>query len=468
VNILEFLDTPELMGDTFTGPSWEGWRAIFSGAFAVPMDEDRTKLFKALSGGRNPPSERVRELWIVGGRRIGKTQNAGAMAVYLATVAAELEGLNEKLSRGERGIVALIAVDRSQASIAMCYIRALVNDSPTLSSMVTSQSKTSVEFSNNTAIVVFTNSFRGVRGRTLIAAVFDECAFFRSDQSANPDTELYRAAQPGLATTGGLMCGISSPYAKRGLLYDKYRKHYGRDGDVLVIQASTEQLNPAIDRRVIEEALKDDPEAAQSEWLGLFRQDLEAFVGRETIEALVRPSPLELPFNREHRYFAFTDPTGGGADEFGLAIAHLEGDLAVIDLVRGLKGIPAAIVAEYAPILKAYGIYQVHGDHYAGSWPADEFRRHGISYIRADKPKSDQYKDCLPMLNSGRVQLPPDEKLILQLANLERRTHRSGKDSIDHPVGGHDDRANVVAGVMARVAQRKINVKPVFARISSI
>jgi hypothetical protein len=44
--------------------------------------------------------------------------------------------------------------------------------------------------------------------------------------------------------------GISSPYRKSGLLYKKFEKHYGREGDVLVIKAPTRalkrrQLKPA-------------------------------------------------------------------------------------------------------------------------------------------------------------------------------------------------------------------------------
>ncbi|UYO37700.1 hypothetical protein KQX62_13175 [Rhodopseudomonas palustris] len=38
-------------------------------------------------------------------------------------------------------------------------------------------------------------------------------------------------------------------------------------------------------------------------------------------------------------------------------------------------------------------------------------------------------------------------RLISQLAALERKTSRRGKDTIDHPPAGHDDVANVVAGV---------------------
>ena len=42
--------------------------------------------------------------------------------------------------------------------------------------------------------------------------------------------------------------------------------------------------------------------------------------------------------------------------------------------------------------------------------------------------------------------LPRSDRLVQQLATLERRTARGGKDSIDHPPGGHDDIANAIAG----------------------
>ena len=47
------------------------------------------------------------------------------------------------------------------------------------------------------------------------------------------------------------------------------------------------------------------------------------------------------------------------------------------------------------------------------------------------------------------------EKLIDQIAGLERRTRSGGKDIIDHPPGGKDDLANVVAGVAVGVSKPK-------------
>ena len=49
-------------------------------------------------------------------------------------------------------------------------------------------------------------------------------------------------------------------------------------------------------------------------------------------------------------------------------------------------------------------------------------------------------------LNSGRITLPRHDRLVSQIANLERTVSRGGKDTITHPPNGHDDIANAVAG----------------------
>ena len=109
---------------------------------------------------------------------------------------------------------------------------------------------------------------------------------------------------------------------------------------------------------------------------------------------------------------------------------------------------PEAVVAEFAATLRSYRVTKVSGDRYAGEWPREQFRKFGITYEVAAKPKSDLFRDLLPMLNSRRVELLDHPKLISQLVGLERRTARSGRDSIDHAPGAHDDVANAAAGAL--------------------
>ncbi|MDV6326813.1 hypothetical protein Q5L94_01985 [Idiomarina sp. Sol25] len=456
MDVLEFMRNPELCGDTFTGDSWQTWDAITAAAFGLPLDDDQLETFTRLAGGRKPPEKRVSEFVVIAGRRSAKTHRAAGMAVYLATVGAELDGLTEKLSTGERGVIALIATDRNQAAVSLNYIRGLFEQSPALAGMVERYTSDSIELRNRVVIQVTTASYRAIRGRTLLAVLMDEACFFRSESTANPDVEIYRAAVPGLATTGGMLIVISSPYAKKGLVYSRYQKHYGKDSDCLVIKGGTKDFNPTLDKRVIDEAMQDDPEAAASEWYGEFRNDIAAFIDRDLLQDLARTKPPELPYDRSQSYQAFIDPAGGGKDEFCLAIGHKERgqDLIVVDVLKAQRGSPAEIAKEYAEVMKAYKVRTATSDKYAGQWPADEFQRHGIRIEYSDCNRSQLYQHALPILNTGRVELPNDPKLLNQFAGLERRTSRSGVDKIDHPVGGSDDRANATAGLIY-IADRK-------------
>src|SRR6516165_10171180 len=134
-----------------------------------------------------------------------------------------------------------------------------------------------------------------------------------------------------------------------------------------------------------------------------------------------------------------------------LPFAHREGDKVVVDAIRERKPpfSPDDVVVEFAATLKSYGIGTVQSDKYAGAWPVEAFARHGVRVEQAAKPKSDLYVDLLPLLNSRRIELLDHQRLVTQLCGLERRTARSGRDSIDHGPGGHDDLANAVAGAAA-------------------
>ncbi len=448
VTIRDLMTDPDLFGDQFGSDSWAGWLALLCGFYGLALNRKGRRTFEAITGRSSSPERACEELWLIIGRRGGKSQ----IAALLAVLEACFNDYQSKLSPGEVATIMVLAADRKQARTVMRYISGLLDSNPMLKRLIVSQGRESIELSNRCVIEVGTASFRSVRGYTLACVIADEIAFWRSDESANPDVEILNALRPALATLNGKLIALSSPYAKRGALWTIYNRFFGKHGTVLVAQAPSRTMNPTLPQRVIDEAIERDPEAASAEYLAQFRSDLETFLLREVVDTAVRSGPLELPYDKQHKYIAFVDPAGGGADEFCLAIGHREQDVTVIDVLRARRGVPAEITAGYATLLKSYQIRKVTGDKYAGSWPGDEFEKHGIGYSPSEKPKSGLYLDLLPALNSGRVELPPDDRLVNQLIGLERRTARGGRDSIDHPPGGHDDRANVIAGLTSTKA----------------
>src|SRR5262249_40392102 len=160
---------------------------------------------------------------------------------------------------------------------------------PMLKALVTSRSGDKIELCNRITIEVHTASFRAVRGYTVVTAICDEIAFWRSEESANPDHEVLNALRPGMITVDkALLLCISSPYAKRGALFEAYRTHYGHDESaVLVWQADTQSMNPTVSDKLIAEAYQQDPATASAEYGAQFRQDIEAFISPEALDAVV-------------------------------------------------------------------------------------------------------------------------------------------------------------------------------------
>ena len=442
ITIRDLMTDPALFGEQFGDDSFKAWRTLLAGFYGLELADDELPHWQELTGRENAPDSAHDELWLAIGRRGGKSQAAALLAVFMACFI----DYTDRLSPGEVATVLCLAADRKQARAVFRYITGLMNANPMLQRLIVRETTESLELANRTVIEVGTASFRATRGYTFAGVIADEVAYWRSENSANPDFEILNAVRPGLATLDGPLIALSSPYARRGALWDAYRRYFGHEGAILVAQAPTLTMNPTLPQRIVDQALERDPAAAAAEYLAQFRDDIAAYITRDLVDSNARPRPLILPPVLGVHYSCFVDVAGGGADEYTMAISHKEGQRRVIDGVWAERGDPAQITENYVRIMRQYRISQCTGDRYAGSWPQIEFRRYGITMKHSPLTRSDLYVEMLPLLQSGGVELPPDEKALTQFTLLERRTGRNGKDTIDHGPQGHDDRANAIAG----------------------
>ena len=431
--------------------SWQRWLTVLRAAFALPMTASDRATFAQVAGDRPLPRTRISELWAVVGRRSGKTRIAAAISVYIGAIE------RHTLAPGETGYVLLLAASRAQASVAFGYVVGFLEGSPILKQQIEAVTADEVRLKGNVVIGVHAGSYRTIRGRTLLAVVGDETSFWRDESSAQPDVEIYRACAPALAASRGLWVGISTGYRKIGLLYQRWRDHFGEDSDdVLVVQGDSATFNPMLDVGMIARAQAADPEAAEAEWRGGFRSDIAAFLDDRVIDdAVDHGRPLELPPRYDISYKSFVDPSGGRHDAFTLCIGHKESDNRfVVDVVRGRAPPfdPHGVVAEYAATLKSYGIITVAGDNYSAAWAETAFQAAGITYQRSEMNKSALYLEALPHFMRGSVSIPDHPKLVRELRLLERRTSRAGKDIVDHGRNGSDDHANALAGMLRALA----------------
>lgn len=455
LTLLDAIADPKLFAPFFPNPkSWIAWRAFIAAAFGLPMSRDQLAIYRTCTGRKDAPTQQMRELVLVIGRRGGKSRILALIAVWLAC----FHDYRQYLDEGELGVVQVLAADKEQAKVILRYVKGFIKKVPMLARMIERDTNVGLELSNSISIEITAASFKSSRGRSCVAALCDECAWW-NDDGANPDLEIVNAIKPGMATIPTSMLLLaSSPYARRGVLYNMHRQFHGKDDTrVLSWQAATDVMNREIDPDFLAQAYEDDPVSAAAEYGAQFRSDVSSFVAREAIDA-VTSDERERPYLPDFKFFAFTDAAGGsGSDSFTLAIGHLENGISVLDVIREIKPpfSPRTVVEQYSTLLKSYRIRKVVGDRYAGEWPREQFLEHGITYEPSAKPKSTIYGEFLPLMMSKKCDLLDNQRLVNQLCGLERRTARSGRDSIDHAPNGHDDVANAVAGVLTSMGTRK-------------
>jgi hypothetical protein len=447
ISLRDALDDPQLLGTMLQGDSWFAWRALLFASMGEQLTHEERTLFRELTQREHEPDQRVEEFIAVIGRRGGKSRAISVIATYIAAFVP-----HPMLAPGERGIVLCIAPDVEQSKIALDYIEAAFRASPILCQLIEARTQRSLKLTNKIDIEVRASDFRRLRGPTYVAVIADESAFWFNDNSANPDSEILNAVRPGLATTRGPAFIISSPYARRGELWNLYNRHFGPAGDplVLVAQAPSRVMNPSLPQSVVDRALERDASSARAEYLAEFRSDLEAFVVREAVEACVATGVYERPYQTGISYKAFCDPSGGSKDSFTFCISHYiaSSQIVVVDCLREAKPpfSPELVCEQFATLLKSYSLDRVVSDRYGSIWPVEQYAKFGIVCEQSARVKSELYLDLLPLINSRRIDLLDHQKTLNQLCSLEQRNTRGAKPSIDHPPNTHDDLINAVAG----------------------
>jgi hypothetical protein len=225
----DFLTTPELCGDEFTGESWAAHREVIArlwdGDTHLIAPEYHALACELLGCETLPEPGEPAEMYLGFGRRSGKTRLEAAAAVHAW---AEPDYRDRGLSIGEWATISIHAVDKRQAGVAFGYCEGLIRASPVLSAEIANATASIIESKHQTRIEIFSSNFRSARGYSMPLAIIDEAAFLRDEFSATPDMELRRAILPALATLRGRLLVASSLHRRAGLMYEMHRKHFGK------------------------------------------------------------------------------------------------------------------------------------------------------------------------------------------------------------------------------------------------
>lgn len=447
MNIIEALNDPHLFGalPTFSdlGP-WRPWLAYLRAVYGLPMDDADLALFRLHTGRQTPRDGGYPEAVVITGCQSGKSRIAALVAAYEAAQAA---------AHGDRGVYCpLVAQDARGAQRALLgYVRE-VYALPLLRREVVRETAEALELAGGVTVAVYPCRPGAVRGIRAACVVVDELAFFTATDGRPTDVEMLRAVRSRVATTGGKVLILSSPYAQTGALWSLHRQHFGReDSSTLVWVAPAPAMNPTLPADYLGRMQADDPEAYRSEVLGEFRAGLTTLFDPEALDAVIPEGVRERAPNPADRYLAFVDPSSGsGKDAFTCAVAHPASGRAELDGLRVWSPPfnPSGVIAECAAFLRRYGVTEVRGDRYAPGFVAEAFRANGVRYVYSERDRSALYLDLLPAVNAAKVSLLDEPELLRELRGLERRRGTSGRDRVDHKSGSHDDRANAASGAL--------------------
>jgi hypothetical protein len=428
---------------------------ILRAAYGLSLDKDQRAIYAHITGrSQYTVGHRYQELTVVAGARSGKDSR---IATPIAIYEALWGGHETRLHKGESGIIAIVAQDRDATGVAFNYIKGAVLGSPYLRSMLAAEPlATELSFTNGIKVVTFPSSLRSLRAWSICVGICDELAFFKFEGGANSDAEIISSIRRGQVSFGehAKLIKISTPFAKEGVLFDDFESSFGQnDPDLLVVRATTREMNPTIASRTLDREKRRDPKRYAREYEAIFAENVEAFIPAALIEQSIVPGRTQLPAQNGRYYIGGVDASGGGACAFTLSIVIVEPD-SKPDIVEclsmgwersrdrqlNLEG----VVSEACSIFTAYGITAVMSDRYSAGWARQAFARQGVTLIDA-KDKSTTYGELEPLFTAGRVACLDHPVKNRQLGLLERRPRPGGKPLISPPRGTHDDYANSFA-----------------------
>ena len=188
-NIIEAIEDENIfkhfLGDL---DSWQGWLTALQVFYGLDMKptKDKAKLIRLCTGWeRKPqfaPGGFKTALFLIG-RRGGKSRVISIVGAYEATLA----GHHEKLAKGEKGILPIIAPTKEQAGIIKNYLRSIF-ETDILKNEIAVETKDGFDLINNISVRVMAGDFRTVRGFTLVCSIIDEACFsvWRREPRSDP------------------------------------------------------------------------------------------------------------------------------------------------------------------------------------------------------------------------------------------------------------------------------------------
>ena len=356
------------------------------------------------------------------GRQVGKTEMAAIEALHVALTNRDTT-------------VLIIAPTQRQSSELFRRLRGLAGEAGHEVG-IERETQTVIELVNDSRVISLPAGSDGanIRGYTADHIIVDEAAFV-------PDQIFRSVLLPMLATTDGTLALLSTPFGKRGFLYDE-----GWHGDGWhTIQVPTKR-SPLVDAEWVEEQRDtlSDTEYRQ-EILGEFVEAADAYFDRQTVvDAFDGADAGDAPV------VIGADIARHGADRTVIIPMTIDGETVGDEIVSSADMDLTQAVGAVKDLTGRLNVRAVCLDETGlGAGPVEMLQSEASVPVRGVKftidKKQSMYATLRSALEDGDLSLSEHRRLKQELLDLEYDMTRGGKTRINAPEGGHDDHPDALA-----------------------
>lgn len=438
----------------------------YDGLEPAELEGEDRELARAIFGDVDtiPPEARSVVVAVVGARGGKSYVLCGLRLLHLALTVPLVS-----LAPGEVASALVVAPDLRLARQTLRYALGAAKTVPAIASRIRSESTDGFVIDRENGHTVSlealpaTRGGSALRGRSLVGAVLDEAAFFRDEDYAVNDAEVFRAVSPRVMPEGVVVIA-STPWAEGvGLLYELFASNHGNPRTAIAAHAPTLLLrNDSRTRTMVDRERERDADNAAREFDAQFMASgAGLFFDAHAIDAAVdRLASLPLP-HEPASVVAVGGDFGFRSDSSALVVARLEGDvyrIADVLELRPQKGAPlapSAVCAAFAEVTKRYGCASVIADRHYEEAVREHLATHSLRLVAAPdglSGKLETYARARALLHEGRVRLPEHRRLIAQLKAVTSKPTPGGGLTISSPRRSGAGHGDIVSALVLALA----------------
>lgn len=359
------------------------------------------------------------------GRQTGKTTTIAAKALHFALSNPDTTTL-------------IVSPSLRQSMIMFGRIESFIYRSKILTRSIVRKTRTIIQFSNGAMIVALPCSEHLLRGYTAHLVICDEAAFM-------PEEVISNVLFPMLATTGGTLILLSTPWGRDNLFH---RAFVDPAWSVHRVKSSECPLIPS-------EFLEEQRRMMTSEQYAIeyeaeFSEAASAYFSQDLIRSCVlKAQELELEFEDDVEKFAIRGCFGGvdlGKKQDYSVISAIEkdGDLDKFVFHRQfpLETPYPEIIGAMKRLHQLAPFRKIAIDRTGiGEAIVDEMRGLPVEGVLFTEQRKADILGCLRVrMEQGNLALPYDRELCAQLNEQRYEYRKSGRIRFWHPPASHDDR----------------------------